>query len=154
MEMPQPSDGHRKLEMLVGDWEGPEVLSPSPWGPGGPAVGKMKVRLDVDGFFVIQDYFEEKDGRAVFRGHGVFGYDAQADTYAWFWFDSMGFVPVGPARGKWVGDTLLLETKTEKGWGKYTHRFAPDGAYTFSIENSFDGGTTWNKVMSGTYRRQ
>jgi hypothetical protein len=83
MEMPKPTEEHRKLHVLAGDWVGDEKLSPSPWGPGGPAVGRYRGRVDMDGFFVVQDYVEEKDGRTVFRGHGVFGYDAQAKEYIW-----------------------------------------------------------------------
>jgi hypothetical protein len=114
----------------------------------------MKMRLDLDGFFVVQDYVEEKDGRVAFRGHGVFGYDAQAGTYAWYWVDSMGFVPDAPARGQWQGDTLLLEKTTPRGRARYLHRISPEGSYEFSIESSFDGGATWLKFMSGTYRRK
>jgi hypothetical protein len=154
MEMPKPTDEHRKLHALVGEWEGAETLSPSPWGPGGAALGKMNMRMDADGFFLLQDYVEEKDGRVVFRGHGVFGYDAESKTYAWFWFDSMGLVPEGPSRGTWQGDTLLLERRTERGSARYTHRLEGDGSYFFSIENSFDGEKTWNRLMSGTYRRK
>src|SRR5262245_25918319 len=89
MGMPQPTDEHKKLHALVGDWEGEEKLSPSPWGPGGVAFGRYTHRLGCDGFFVLQDYVEEKDGRTVFRGHGVYGWDAAEKSYIWYWVDSM-----------------------------------------------------------------
>ena len=38
MEMPKPTEEHRKLP---------------------------KIRVDLDGFFVVQDYVEEKDGRTA-----------------------------------------------------------------------------------------
>ena len=69
-----PSRGHRqvhfqldngKLTALAGSWSGPEKLYPSPWGPGGQATGRMNARLSVDGFFLLQDYEEEKDGSVV-----------------------------------------------------------------------------------------
>src|SRR3954469_8319331 len=34
MEMPRPTAEHRKLQLLLGDWEGEERMAPSPWGPG------------------------------------------------------------------------------------------------------------------------
>src|SRR5215831_3482400 len=98
-EMPKPTDEHLRLQKLVGEWEGTETLSPSPWGPGGKATGRSSIRSDLDGFFVIQDYVEEKDGRVVFRGHGVFGWDAGDKKYIWYWVDSMGSVPAAPSRG-------------------------------------------------------
>jgi hypothetical protein len=60
--MPQPREEHRKLATLAGDWSGPERLFPSPWGPGGEATGHMSARMSVDGFFLVQDYEEERNG--------------------------------------------------------------------------------------------
>ena len=33
MNMPQPSPGHHKLEVLAGSWEGEETMHPSQWDP-------------------------------------------------------------------------------------------------------------------------
>lgn len=154
MEMPKATEQHRRLHALVGEWIGEETLSPSPWGPGGPAVGKTTCRLDLDGFYVIQDYVEEKDGKVVFRGHGIFGYDAQSSEYCWYWIDSMGFVPAAPSRGRWDGDTLTFHSASPQGQGRYTYRFAADGSYHFKIENSFDGGKSFVQLMEGTYRKK
>src|SRR5262245_58446522 len=117
MEMPKPSAAHQRLHVLVGEWSGEETLSPSPWGPGGTATGRSTCRLDLDGFFVVQDYVEEKDGQVSYRGHGVFGYDAQSGEYAWYWVDSMGFVPAAPSRGSWEGDTLTFTSSSPHGQG-------------------------------------
>ncbi len=153
MEMPRPTAEHSKLHVLAGEWTGEEKLSPSPWGPGGPAVGRSNCRVDLDGFYVIQDYVEEKDGKVTYRGHGVFGYDSSSQEYCWYWIDSMGFVPAGPSRGKWEGDTLTLESRSPRGIGRYTYRFEGDAQYHFQIENSFDGGKTFALFMEGTYRK-
>jgi hypothetical protein len=154
VEMPKPTDEHRRLHVLAGDWVGEEKLSPSPWGPGGSAIGRSKIRIDLEGFFVVQDYVEEKDGQTVFRGHGVFGYDAQAKEYCWFWVDSMGFVPAAPSRGRWEGDTLTFRSVSPQGEGRYTYRFPSDRRYSFRLENSFDGGKTFTLMMEGIYDKQ
>jgi hypothetical protein len=152
--MPQPTAEHKQLERLVGRWSGEEKLSPSPWGPGGVATGKFEMRLDIDGFFVIQDYVEEKDGRTVYRGHGIIGYDTTDKSYAWYWVDSIGFVPAAPSRGKWQGDTMILEHPPFQGSrGRYTFRFFGPDEMAFSIENSRDDGKTWTTFMEGRYRR-
>ena len=154
MEMPKAGEEHRRLHALVGEWVGDETLSPSPWGPGGKAVGRSSCRLDLDGFWVVQDYVEEKDGQVTFRGHGLFGWDAQAKEYCWYWVDSMGFVPASPSRGQWEGDTLTFRSSSPRGQSRYTYRFAADGSYQMRIENSFDGGQTFATFMEGTYRRK
>jgi hypothetical protein len=152
-EMPKPGEHHRKLHRFAGNWVGEETLSPSPWGPGGSAMGRLQGKLDLDGFFVVSDYVEEKDGKTIFRGHNVFGWDGQANNVAWYWFDSMGYPPSGPARGTWDGDTLVLRSSAPQGEGRYTFRFEGTDRYYFSIENSRDGGKSWQKFMDGNYKR-
>lgn len=151
--MPKPNEHHLKLHRLAGRWEGPEKLSPSPWGPGGDATGRFDSRVALDGFFVVQDYVEEKDGRVVFKGHGVLGHDAASGQVAWYWVDCMGFVPDQPSRGTWQGDTLTLSKSTPQGASRYTFRFEGDDTHHFHIEGSFDGGNTWKTFMQGTYHR-
>lgn len=155
LAMPKPTPEHAKLHGLAGTWFGEEKLSPSPWGPGGSAMGRAIYRVDVDGFFLIQDYIEEKDGRVVYRGHGVFGWDDARKKYIWFWVDSMGWIPAAPSLGSWDGDTLVFEHEPRGAErGRYTYRFTSEDSYDFTIENSQDGGQTWRTFMEGTYQRQ
>ena len=91
MEMPTPGDAHRRLEVLVGTWIGEETMHPSPWDPqGGVADGTIENRLALDGFNVIQEYTQSRDGQQTFAGHGVFGWDGQRGCYTLHWFDTMG----------------------------------------------------------------
>jgi hypothetical protein len=57
---------------------------------------RSQIRVDVDGFFVLQDYVQEKDGKINYRGHGIFGWDDQQKNVIWYWVDPMGFVPPPP----------------------------------------------------------
>jgi hypothetical protein len=152
--MPKPGAEHRQLtEQLVGTWVGEEQMSPSPWGPGGPAVGSYTMKSICDGFFVQQDYQQEKDGKVSYLGHGVFGFDMQRKEFSWYWVDSMPAVPPAPAWGKWDGNTLVFESKSPQGAGRYTYRWdAPDKLF-FKLENNFDG-KTWVTFMTGTYTRK
>jgi hypothetical protein len=153
MEMPKPSQEHQRLHALCGEWIGDETLSPSPWGPGGRAVARVTTRLELDGFYVVQDYVEEKDGRVTFRGHGLFSYDTQAREYCRYWFDSIGFVPDAPARGAWEGDTLTFRYSSPRGQARYTYRFESDRLHHLRLENSFDGGQKWTTFLEAIYRR-
>src|SRR5262245_6855995 len=88
MEMPKPTPHHEKLKVLVGTWSGDETMKPSPWdAKGGSAKAVSETRLDLDGFFLISDYRQERDGRVTYRGHGVFGLDAKTNEYTMNWFD-------------------------------------------------------------------
>lgn len=152
--MPQPNEHHRKLHRLAGTWTGEETLSPSPWGPGGQATGRYTGRVDIDGFFVIQDYVQEKQGQINYRGHGIFGWDDRRKSYIWYWIDSMGEIPPSPSRGQWNGDTLLFEHEPMGDRrGRYTFQFPDETSYRFKIENSQDGGKTWQIFMEASYRK-
>ena len=151
--MPKVSDEHKKLHRLAGTWEGEEKMEASPWGPAGMAKGRYTNRVDLDGFAVIQDYTQETGGKITFRGHGVFGIDSQAKDVHWYWVDSTGHWPPGPARGKWDGNTLVLTSTSAQGQGRYTFRFEGNEQLEFRLENSFDGGASWKLFMSGRFKK-
>ncbi len=154
-EMPKPSEAHVKLSALAGSWRGEEKMHPSPWDPkGSTAKARIESRMDVDGFFLLTDYVQEKNGAASFRGHGVIGWDAPSETYKFFWFDSMGMIPKDPATGRFEGKRLTFEQSCpEKGMSnRYVYDVEPDGTYRFAVLMSQDG-KTWSPMMEGHYRR-
>ena len=153
MDMPKPGAEHTRLMRFVGKWSGDEQLSDSPWGPGGPARGHCEMREATDGMALVQDYSEEKDGKTVFRGHGVFIIDPASGDVLWWWFDSMGFPPDPPARGRWNGDRLLFEKSTPRGEARYEFQFGGD-EYQFRIENRFPGQQDFEVFMHARYLRQ
>jgi len=68
--MPKPGAEHKKLSWLAGRWDGEERLSPSPWDPeGGTETGHSDWRPALDGFYVIGDYRQEREGAVNLRGH-------------------------------------------------------------------------------------
>ena len=151
--MMKPTEEHRKLEWLAGTWVGEEKMYPGPWDPkGGTAKSRQTGRVDLDGFFIIVDYQQERDGKINYRGHGVYGYDPNRKQYAMFWFDSMGPVSAEPAWGKWEGDSLTFESKSPMGHGRYIYKFNTDGSYAFRMENSQDG-KSWKPFLDAKFRR-
>jgi len=153
MDMPKTGPEHARLLAFVGEWEGPEELSPSPWGPGGAAFGRMSFRPDLDGFAVIQEYIEQKESKIVFRGHGVFTVDPQTKEILWYWFDSYGFPPDAPARGHFDGDVLTMTRVTPRGAARYVYKITPTGC-EFAIENKFPNDADFKLFMKGTYARK
>jgi hypothetical protein len=152
MKMPRPTDAHEKLAALAGEWEGPEVLAP---GPGMPderqARGHFDNRIDLDGFYLINNYTEEREGEVIMRGHGVYGYDPHRERYTMHWFDSMGFPP-REILGRWDNAALTFEAQSEKGWARYIYQILNNDRFTFSILVSTDG-EQWQPLMEGTYDR-
>ncbi|MEP6653881.1 MAG: serine hydrolase [Myxococcales bacterium] len=71
MEMPKVTEEHEKLHVFAGEWEGEEMMKPGPMGPGGLARGEMKVRVAIDGFFVLSDYVQRKDGAPGYGHRGL-----------------------------------------------------------------------------------
>jgi uncharacterized protein DUF1579 len=154
MEMPRPQEEHRRLRALAGNWIGEETIHPSAWDPkGGAATGRFEAKVDMDDFFVLADYIEERDGKVSYRGHGVFGYEPKEKIYTMHWFDSMGSGTPTPARGRWEGNRLSFEQKTPMGHSRYSYNFDGDKRFTFTIDSSQDG-RSWATIMEGRYTRK
>lgn len=154
MQMPQVQEQHKKFAQLAGKWKGEEKIHPSPWDPvGGTATARIEARIDLDGFFLVSDYVEERGGRVSYRGHGVYGWDPKESSYTMHWFDSMGGGGYTlPAKGQWTGNTLTFQHETPMGMARYVYNFEGEGRYTFKIENSQDG-KEWKPFMEARYQR-
>jgi hypothetical protein len=127
-------------------------MPPCPWDPkGGTAIGRCDNRVSVEGFVVLHDYEQERNGAVNFRGHGVFGYDAAAKSYVLRWWDSMG-VPPNVFKGEFKENTLQMLCRDSQGHSRTTWEF-PDGQhYHFRMEMSQDGHQ-WMTLMEGDYTR-
>jgi hypothetical protein len=144
----------RVLSRLVGDWLGNEEIATTRWGQGGPAVGHMQARPALDGRLLVQDYREERDGKTSLQVHAVFVAEPEHDQYSLYWFDSYGFVPGTPAPGVWDGERLTFVRSSPRGQTRHVYAFESDDVFTLKLESSFDGGVSWEPVLSGSYRRR
>ena len=150
MEMPLPTDAHRKLQKLVGSWTGEERMRPSPWDPaGGIAIGRVRNVSALDGFAVVQDYEQERGGRVTFRGHGIFWWDASSSAYVLHWFDSMGQAP-NEFRGTFDAGVLSLVSYGVQGNARAVWDFRQPGGYLYRLEMSPDG-VVWQALMEASY---
>ena len=149
---PAPSPDHERLRAFVGDWVGEENVSASPWSEPGPARGIIAAEPDIDGFYVVQDYRQERDGATTFKGKGLFTFDREDRLFKFFWFDSLGFVPPAPASGQWKGSTLTLVRQSLRGAARYVYRFDGRDCYHLRIEFSPDV-EGWSEVLSAVYIR-
>ncbi len=153
MEMPTLGAAHFKLEKLVGLWMGEERVHPSPWDPkGGDAVGRVRNRMALDGFVLVHEYEQERNGKVALRGHAVLRWDAAAERYVLLWFDSMGMPPT-EFHGDLDGDVLTLISQDPQGWIRAVWDFGEQGRYSYLMEASPDG-EEWEPLMEGEYLRE
>src|SRR6201988_5459138 len=96
---PSPLPEHKKLEVFAGEWSGEEMVYPSRWTQGGPATSRVVARMDLNGFYLIQDARQIRDGKESFATHALFTYDREDRLYKLFWHDSLGYFPPSPASG-------------------------------------------------------
>jgi hypothetical protein len=152
MEMPKPTPGHLKLEKLAGNWEGEEKMPPSQWAPrGGIAVGRTKNRLALNGFSLISDYEQERDGVITFTSHGVLSFEPKRDLYSIHWFDCMGSAPE-VFLGRFDGDRLTVAHGGPGMHARLTYDLADPKRMLSKMEMSQDG-ITWNTLFEGRYER-
>ena len=147
-----PLAEHARLSAFAGEWNGEEMVFPSRWTAGGPAASRTVARMDLNGFYLIQDSVQMRDGKQVFATHGIFTYDRDDRTYKLFWYDSLGYTPPSPASGGWVGKTLTLVRGSLRGNARHVYEIIDDNSYSLKIQFSPDA-EGWADVLTGVYRR-
>jgi hypothetical protein len=153
MQMPSVSTEMKRLtELFAGTWAGDETLYPSESDPkGGPATGRWTVKAGVDGFCLLVDYEESRDGKVSYRGHGVHGFDARDQCFYAYWFDNLGMMPARAVKATLDGDTYAYRESSPRGHTRMTYAWR-GGDFTFTIERSEDG-ERWSPMHDGRYRR-
>ncbi|WP_407186581.1 DUF1579 family protein [Bradyrhizobium centrosematis] len=147
-----PLPEHARLAAFAGEWDGEEMVFPSRWTAGGPATSRTVARMDLNGFYLIQDSVQMRDGKQVFATHGIFTFDRDDRTYKLFWYDSLGYTPPSPASGGWVGQTLTLVRGSLRGNARHVYEIINEDSYWLKIQFSPDA-EGWADVLTGVYRR-
>jgi len=149
---PSPLPEHAKLSVFAGEWSGEEMVYPSRWTAGGPATSRVSACMALNGFYLIQDSIQMRDGKESFASHGVFTYDREDRTYKLFWHDSLGYYPPSPASGGWAAKSLILVRGSLRGNARHVYEVVDDNTYNMKIQFSPDA-EGWNDVLTGVYRR-
>ena len=149
---PTPLEEHRKLRVFAGEWAGEEMVYPSRWASGGPATSQVAARIDLNGFYLIQDSRQMRDGRETFATHAVFTYDHDDRLYKLFWHDSLGYFAPSPASGAWSDNALVLVRGSLRGNARHVYEVVDDDTYKLKIQFSPDA-EGWADVLTGVYRR-
>lgn len=152
MAMPKPTAGHSRLELLAGQWQGDERMYPSPWDPqGGLAVGRTKNWLALNGFALISDYEQEREGVITFSGHGVYTFEPDTGVYTLHWFDCIGSPPE-VFSGRFDGDVLTMAHGGPGMHARLTYDLTEARILVSNMEMSSDG-VEWKTLFDGRYER-
>lgn len=152
MDMPMPGPGHERMKALAGRWEGEETMHPSQWDPkGGVAVGRQTGRLALNGFALISDYEQERDGAITFTGHSVMTFDPKREIHTLHWFDCMGSKPE-VFEGRFDGDILTLSHGGPGMHARFTYDLSHPEQMGSKMEMSPDG-TSWKTLFEALYKR-
>jgi hypothetical protein len=160
MHTPAPSDEHRWLQRLVGDWTAETTCSMWPDQPVSVNTSRETVRAVGDYWVIIDTEGEMPDG-APFSMRVQLGYDLELRRFRGTWIGSM--MPM-----LWVYDGELDQTRTVLTLKARGPSFAGDGSfadYEDIIELSESGvrrfrsrvqmpDGTWNEFMRATYQRR
>ena len=153
MEMPKPTEHHEKLKKLAGQWQGVEKMYPSQWDPkGGTATGHNHARVSLDGFAVLADYRQERDGATTYMGHAVWTWDAKENCYNMHWFDSMGSPPE-VFKGNFEGERLTVSSHGAAMHARMTYDFSQGAKLKSKMEMSADGAN-WNTLFDAEYEKK
>lgn len=153
MEMPKPGPNHKKLEAFAGMWKGEEKMYPSEWDPkGGVSNATMNCRVACDGFYVVGEYEQSRDGVVTFRGHSVIGFEEQGQEVVMYWFDSMG-MGANLFRGKFDGQAVSMLSSSVMGQHRMTYDFREKGTMRSKMETSKDG-KSWKTMFDGVYQKK
>ena len=139
MEMPKPTEHHKRLETLAGRWQGAETMYPSQWDPeGGTATGHNDSRMALSDFALITEYRQERGGVTTFEGHGIMTYDSNKSVYVLHWFDSLGSPPE-VFEGSFDGDILTLSHGGPGMHARFTYDLSREGILGSRMDMSQDG---------------
>lgn len=153
MEMPQVSAGHRRFEQMAGRWVGEERMHPSQWDPeGGVAAGTTTSRVALNGFALIAEYEQERDGAVTFAGHGVYTFDPESELYILHWFDSIGS-PAEVFKGRFDGDVLTLTHAGPPMHVRLVYDYTQPGVLTSAMDMAPDG-SEWKRLFDARYDRR
>lgn len=152
MNLPAPTEFHRKLLAFVGDWGGEEELHDDMrWAARGRLAGRSTVRAALEGLAVVADYEQSRNGRVVFRGHGLVTYDTERASYVLHWFGGTGG-RILTLNGDFNGDVLTLAMAAPPNRFRLSCDVVEAGQLRSRLETS-DDGKDWRLLFQGTYRR-
>ena len=138
--------------MFAGEWTGEEMVYPSRWTAGGPATSHVTARIDLNGFYLIQDTRQTRDGKETFAAHGVFTYDRDGSALQTVLAQFARLLPAVAGLRRLERQELILVRGSLRGNARHVYEIIDDNSYSMKIQFSPDA-EGWADVLTGVYRR-
>lgn len=144
---------HHRLHQLAGVWHGDDQIINSGFNANyGNCQTVLTMRIALDGYIIIADAIQTRDGVEVYRTHRIFGWDERIQKYTLHHFDTDGLNFSTRAEGDWIDSTLALIQSTPYGIMRQEFTFTSTNSYNFEVSLS-DYGEDWLLLAQGTYQR-
>ena len=136
-----------ELSFLIPAHSGTQLIAASAWGPASSAGTSSAGSVDVAGSLVQHRHTSRREDGSVFDVINVFIRDPESDDVLLYAFDTLGFPPDPPARGRWEGRDLVFLRTSPRGSARTT--FTPDAAgYRWSKQFRVSDDDPWQDVFT------
>jgi hypothetical protein len=105
----------------------------------------------LNGFALVADYEQTREGAVTFAGHGVYTYDPSTDRYTLHWLDSIGS-PMEVFTGGFDSDGFTMSHGGPGMHARLRWDFDSPEQMRWSMQMSGDG-KQWNTLFDAVYRR-
>lgn len=148
-QMPKPGTAHKRLQYLVGKWNGEFEMKESPMGPGGKGTSIEVNEMMPGGFFLIM-HGDTKSPMGAIKGLATLGYNADEKVYTYHAVNNFG--EEENYKGTIQGDTWTWTAESKINGkmmkSRYTMKEVSPTEYTYKFE-MFADGKTWATIMEG-----
>jgi hypothetical protein len=139
------------LDLLLGRFTGVDELHPSPWADEQTATVEIASTAEMGGALIVMRINETR-ASGTFEAVNVFTTDRESGELLLYGFDSLGYPPEPPARGRFDGGVLVLDRSTVRGDSRTTFARTPTGLrWSKQFRPTVDA--PWQPVVTGTLTR-
>ncbi len=142
---------NRLQDLLLGHFVGIDELHASAWAEHESVAVESTASSELGGTVIVMRMIEHRSAGS-FEALNVFMSDRDSDEVLLYGFDSFGYCPDPPARGRFVGDELELTRATVRGESRTTFAATADG-FTWAKQFRPSAAQPWQPVVTGTLRR-
>ena len=142
-----------ELAFLIGTADGPEQVHASPWGPAYVARTEVTGRVQLGGNLLLVTQQQQRPDGTSFEIVNVFMRDPADEALLLYAFDTLGYTPDPPARGRWQGDELIMDRTTPRGTSRTSFKPTTTG-FTWSKQFQRPGDDKWQQVVDAELTSQ
>ena len=141
----------RLQDLLLGHFVGLDELHASAWAGQETAAVESAATSELGGAVIVMRMSERRSA-GTFEALNVFMADRDSDEVLLYGFDSFGYRPEPPARGRFVGDELELTRASVRGESRTSFAATADG-FTWAKQFRPSADQPWQPVVTGALRR-